>query len=70
MLNRVEGKALWLPLNSKSATHLMSSKKQENLAARMILARDSQVLFGKSFVTFQGFIGINKEQFSNFLKVN
>ena len=45
MLNRVEGKALWLPLNSKSATHLMSSIKEESLAARMIIARDAQALF-------------------------
>ena len=48
----------------------MSSKKEENLAARMIFARDSQVLFGKTFVTFQGFIGINWDQISNLQKVN
>ena len=63
MLNRVEGKSLWLLLNSKSATHLMSSMKAESLAARMILARDAQVLLYKSNVIFQEFIGTNRDQF-------
>ena len=39
---------------------LMSSIEEENLVARMILARDLQVFIGKLNVIFKGFIGIRR----------
>ena len=41
----------------------MSRIQEENLAVRMILARDAQVLIEISIVIFQGFNGIKREQF-------
>ena len=41
----------------------MSSIKEENLVARMIIAPDAQVLVRKSNVIFEGFIGIMIDQF-------
>ena len=49
---------------------LMSSIEEENLVARMILARDAQVILGKSNVIFQGFIRIRRGQFKDLQKIN